>query len=569
MKNQSCSVLILMVLLTACAPQSVATPLPIPVATNTSPAAATAKPTQTLEPTSTPVITNTPIASTTPGPTHTPVAGFPLDSCPNLKEANVSKTGVLEIIYDYRSRKLSGGDGPSDIPTPPPWLHIQYNTLMLDTQFWIWSEDTQATVSIAVPANAKGPEISTDHHWILFRRDSGEIKSAGYFFGIIKSELWVMDINGQNEKKLATISINELQSRNPNIMYASLAYGWVPHTNSIYYRVELISEGAINTTDAFMLIDIHAGEAIRLAQPGKAPYIVFAPDGLQAAILTADELPEVDAGNYGSQPAVLMNGGELQLVNTNDGSVQFILPIQIKDNFLEYSPDGKYVVGLSDEGIVRMNTRDGTWQKIPLKYMNASDKLPEFTWVDNSTILVPVTNLPNPDANFTIWRVTLDNGSAQPVQIFSGDTNSVKFSPDGNYLTYHKTEKQAEAPNGKFATFLNPSAKLGGGQPPDLSLAELNTGNILATLEASSLISWSPNSNYYIYGQYEQVNQQYIEHFYLGQIGAELIPFVNTKDYPPFYNARWVDAKRFVLDAECEIRLFSFGTTVQELTIIP
>jgi len=496
------------------------------------------------------------------------VAGFPLDSCPNLKEANVSKAGVLEVTYDYRSRKLSGGDGPSDLPTPPPWLDIQYSNLRLDTQFWIWSEDTQATVSITVPANAKGPEISTDHHWILFRRDFGEIRSAGYFIGIIKSELWVMDIHGQNEKKLATVSINEVKARNPTIQYASLAYGWVPHTDKIYYKVELAGEGG-DTTDAFMLVDIHSGAAIPLAQPGKAPYIVFAPDGLQAAILTPDETPQMDAGNYGSQPAALINGGELQLVNTNDGSVQFTLPIQIKDSFLEYSPDGKYVVGLSDEGIVRMNTRDGTWQKIPLKYATASGELPDLKWVDDTTVFVPITNLPNPDANFTIWRVTLNDASAQPVQTFSGDTNSVKFSPDGNYLTFHKPEKQAKAPNGQYATFLNPSPKLGGGQPPNLSLADLKTGNILATLEASSLISWSPNSNYYVYGQYEQVNQPYIEHFYLGQIGAEPIPLVSTKDYPPFHDANWVDAERFVLDAECAIRLFSFGTTIQEVTIIP
>jgi len=190
-------------------------------------------------------------------------------------------------------------------------------------------------------------------------------------------------------------------------------------------------------------------------------------------------------------------------------------------------------------------------------------------WVGNSTILVPVSNLPNPDANFTIWRVTLDDASAQPVQTFSGDTNSVEFSPDGNYLTFRKPEKQAEAPNGKYATFLKPRVALGGGQPPNLSLADLHTGNILATLEAIYLLSWSPDSSYYIYGQYEPVNQSYIVHFYFSQIGAEAIPLVNTKDYPPSHYARWVDAQRFVLDTECAIRLFSFGTTIQEVTIIP
>ena len=288
----------------------------------------------------------------------------------------------------------------------------------------------------------------------------------------------------------------------------------------------------------------------QLAQQGKAQNIAFAPDGSQAAILTTGELPHVDTANFGNQPALLLDGGELRLVNTNDGSVEFILPIQIKDNFLEYSPDGKYVIGLAYDSIVRVNVKDGTWEKITLNYTTEYGTLPKFTWVDNSTILVPITNPPNPDANFTIWRVSLTDVSAQPVQTFFGDISSVIFSPDGNYLSFRKPI----------------------GQPLIFSLANLNTGNILATLEANDFVFWSPNSDYYVYGQRvkpESGNDFYKIQVYAGQIGKEPVLLGSILQLAYYGRWLWVDAERFVLDADCGIRLFSVSTTVHEITIIP
>lgn len=571
MKTRSLLLLIFIVLVTACTPQSVATPSPALISTNSPLATATPEFTQTQEPTFTPAITNTPLATTTPGPTHTPMAGFPLNSCANLKEAKISDTGVLEVIYDYRSRKFNGGDsGDLDIPTPPPWLEIQYNNLMLDTQFWFWNEDTQKTVSVPLPSDAKGPEISADHHWIVFRRDFGEIKSAGYFFGIIKSELWVIDINGQNEKKLATVSINELKTRNPNINRAILDYGWVPRTDSIYYQVELVKEGVSDTTyDAFMLVDIHSKKMIQLAQPGKAPNIVFAPDGSQAAVLT---------------------DGKLTLVSTEDGSVQFTLPIPIMDNlgpdglesraFLAdstyfigyseglksraYSPDSKYLIGFSEDGIVRVNAKEGKWQIIPLKYAgntgaSGDPYYPEFSWIGDSTILIPIRNIPNPDANFTIWRINLIDAVALPVQSFTGYASPVIISPDGNYLVFGKLKKLSNSPSPAYVAFQKLGGRLGGMPPPNMTLADLNTGSILTTWEAVESFAWSQNSNYFIYRQYT---------YYVGRVGEEPIRLGSFSGYSYFFGV-WVDGERFVLDADCEIRLITVGANIQDVTIIP
>jgi WD40 repeat protein len=548
---------IFITLLAACAAPNTATLAPTPPAFTNPPLPTTAPQlTQTSEPTSTPDITNTPLATSTPGPTHTPVAGFPLDSCPNLKEAKVSSVGNLEIIYDYRSlHTQGGGEGGGDGP-PSPGLYLEYNNLMLNTSFWLWNEDTQKTVSFPLPSDAAGPEISTDHHWLLFRRDIGEIKM----------ELWVMDTNGQNEKKLATVSFDEIKAHHPDIWFATLEYGWIPHTNSIYYKVEVQPPGEEDSypppiNDAFVLVDIHSGKAIQLAQPGKDPEIIFAPDGSQAAILTTSEPPQTDAANYGSHPAMLLNGGELRLINTNDGNVEFILPIQIKDNFLEYSPDGKYLIGLSYDGIIRMNAKDGTWQKIILNNIGTYGVLPKFTWVKNSTILIPIANQPNPDENFTIWRVSLDDPAAQPIQTFSGDTISIQISPDGNYLTFQK-----------------PGTKTRGGQPTILSLADLNTGNIVATFEASDSLFWSPNSDYYIYVQRreqegETVNAHDDIQIYVSQIGKEPILLESISEnilaYSYFFQGTWVDRDRFILDDDCKVKLISVGAAINEVTLIP
>ena len=308
MKTPSLLLLILIILVTACTPQSTATPPPTPVVTNT------------------PAITNTPLATTTPEPTQTleptrappKITRIPVEACSRLLDASISNTGVLEIIYTQR--------GPQFFELPDGFSGFAPGDD--NTQLWSWNEETGKTAALLIPSDAVGPRISADRRWIVFRRNISRQD-----FGEKHSELWVIDINGQNERKLATFSFDEVKTRNPDLQveFAGVGYGWAPNTDQVYYDVAIYGADISvrpRTYDAFVLVDIYSGKTIPLVQPGKAANIIFAPDGSQAAVLT---------------------DGKLSLVNTKDGSVQFTLPTPLRNSLglvstksLAYSPDGKY-----------------------------------------------------------------------------------------------------------------------------------------------------------------------------------------------------------------------------------
>ncbi len=532
MKTHVLFLLIFIIMVTACAPQDVATPVPTPAFTDTTPPTVTPRPTQTLEPTPIPI----------------QVTKISTEACSELVDTTSSNAGALEVIYTQRGSQFF------ELPEGFTGFTPGDN----NTKLWLWNEERGKTRAILLPSDAVGPRISADHRWIVFRRVI--LKQD---FGETQSELWVIDTYGQNEKKLASFSFDEVKTRNLDLHFdfASVDYGWVAGTNQIYYNVTVDGEDISvrpPTYDAFVLIDINSGKKIPLAQPGRAATIIFAPDGSQAAVLT---------------------DGKLNLVNAKDGSVQFTLPIRLRDSLglvgkesLSYSPDGKYLIGFADDDIVRMNTKDGQWQTIPLTYTiltggNGYAYTVGYSWVGNSTILVPLTNLPGgvsainydagsrakPELGFTLWEVNLVQGMSQQIQTFTGFANPDSISPDGHYVAFRIFETQADAPNGQFTAFLSPRAKLGGGSPPNMILADVNTGEKILTIEGISFFAWSPYSNYYVYVQRgESVNGVFTQPLYLGQIGADPIPFETTeKGHPLFYNVKWVDAQRFVMDLDC------------------
>jgi Tol biopolymer transport system component len=315
-----------------------------------------------------------------------------------------------------------------------------------------------------------------------------------------------------------------------------LNYGWVSSTNKIYYTIEPGGGiGGPETYDTYALIDVDSGQAISLAKSGEASNIIFAPDGSQAAVLTASEL---------------------RLVNTKDGKVQFTLPMSLSSfgvggsSSPSYSPDGKYIIDFTGDGIVRMNAEDGQWQVIPLKYTiivsaegDSSPSLsPQFTWVGSSTMLLPILDSdqphvvqlgePDPNWTFTVWQVDLADGTAHPVHAFTGYQPSVVFSPDGNRLAFQKF--QGVAPS----------------QTMDLFLADLATGEILETIEDSVFGVWSPDSNEYIYStglpmkKGETDNSKY----YLGLIGGK----PTLMNWSISGSVWWLDPNRPVTD--CKIR---------------
>jgi hypothetical protein len=501
MKKHSLFLVILLILIIACAPQSKATSSPAPVFTNTPLATVTPLPTQTPEPT----------------PASIPVIETPLESCTEIIEAKISNTGILEVIYA----------DDTGFSQSAPLSKFGYSNSI--AKLWQWSDSTQMAIPFPVPPNGFGLELSTDRHHIIFRRDNGENQS----------EIWVIDADGQNEKRLATFRYDEIAARYSadlakNGGFISYDYDWIPNKDKIFYSVDaLIGSGdyipAVN--DKFVLVDVNSGKKISLTIPADMEKFEFAPDGGQMAILTPSEL---------------------QVLSTQDGQVQFKIQTSLNDP--TYSPDGKYIVDFIDGGILRIDAKDGKQQIIPLKYTIMSSRtegpsygpLPDFRWIDNSTLLMSSLNSdkryvsallpPDPSWTFTVWEVDLANGSTHPIQTFKGDPYA-SFSPDMKRLAFLKYQ-------GVLPT-----------QTRDLILADLAKGKIVETIEGGVFNGWFPDSNRYLYttgdpypppGKGDPGKSDIVSRHYLGQIGKEPV----LVDSIPLGFGKWVDKNRLVINCK-------------------
>lgn len=475
MKTSSFSFVICIVLITACAPQSVATPSSQPVITNIPLATATPQSTQTVAPTLIPV----------------PVGDILLDSCTQIIETKISSAGALEVVYKSTDWNAGGF-----------------------TKLWLWNEDAQDAVPFPMPPNVFDPKLSEDHRRIIFRRDSEESQS----------EIWVIDANGQNENRLATIRYDEIKARYPAdfTKYAALDFDWVANTDKIFYYVGEWGEVGLRLYDKFVLVDINSGMAISLTIPSRLKKFEFAPNGNQIAVQTESEL---------------------RVFSTQDGRMQFAIQASLNNPI--YSPDSKYIIDTMAEGILRIDARDGQQQIIPLKYSNVDSLVsegpfrpqPYFTWVDNSTLILPSLDpgqqyVMNPDNTFTLWQVDLIDATSHPIGIFSGLSFSHIFSPDKTRLAFYKFQG------------VNSS------QTRDLLIADLATGEILETIDGGVFEAWSPDSDEYIYstGHPAQKGDTDNSRNYLGVIGSEPILLDLSIEGSVWSGWWWLNRNRFVMD---------------------
>jgi len=517
MKLHPLFLLIFIVLLAACAPQSVATPSPVPVVTN--------KPLVTTTPTPEPtqIIESTPISI--------PMSEILLDSCRQIVEAKISSAGILEIVFEGNNNSLS-------------------NSVV--SEFWfsdsgqrissaIWSEDTQKAIPFPLPPGVFYAKISSDHRWLLFRHDATETQS----------EFWVIGMDGKDAKKLGSVRLDEtIKAKYPD-RYFSLAYGWVPNTDKFFYEVDVFyaEEYSPLIVDKFVLVDVNSGKTIPVTIPSDIQTFSFAPDGSQMAILT-------ESG--------------LRVLNTQDGRTLFT--IQASLNEPTYSPDGKYILDFIDGGILLIDAQAGQQQIIPLKYTIISTRtegpsfgpLPDFKWISNSTFIFSSLNLDerfffpifksDPNWTFTVWQVDLAGRTTHPIQTFNGTPYQASFSPDMKYLAFLKYEGTLPS------------------QTKELILADLATGEILETIAGGVFEIWFPDSNQYLYttntinpspdpspdppptlqpGKGDPGAIDIIIKHYLGQIGKEPVLANSSLFDLGRYGWWWVDKNRLV--ADCKI----------------
>ena len=508
MKIFRCSLLIFITVLTACAPQNTLTQLPAPISTKTSFASTTPVSTQTLEPTATPI-------------TPTEVT---LDPCSRIVEAKISTSGILEVVLEYEVE--SSDSIISEFGSPDGTRHLNLA---------LWSEETRRAVPIPLPLDALNPKISTDHRWILFRRDRSETQS----------EFWVIGADGKGERQLGIVSLDEkIKARYPDGLF-SLDYGWIPNTDTFFYEVD-VTYGQIPPLiiESFVLVDVNSEKVVSLTNPSHIDQYRFSPDGSQMAFKTEQELT---------------------VLSVKDGQEQFT--IQASLNYFMYSRDGNYIIDFTDDGILRIDARNGQQQIISLKYTVLSTQaepsgyspLPDFTWADDSTLflislnsdqryifLIPFLFNPDPDWIFTVWQIDLAAGTVHPIQSFRGDPSTARISPDMKWLAFQKYEVSAES------------------KTRDLYLANLASGEILETISGGLFYVWLPGLEKYLYstgfpypppgkgdsttvpGESVTVNE------YLGQVGG--ISILMNWDNVYWYDWWWADENRLVTD--CKIVTF-------------
>lgn len=509
MKNIRCSLLIFITGLIACAPQSTMTQTSAPVSSKTPLPSTTPVPTQTLEPIATPIIP----------------AEITLDPCSRIVEVKVSNSVVLEAVIE---KEVESSDPIiSEFGSPDGTRHMNLA---------LWSEETHQAVPIPLLPDALDPKISTDHRWVLFRRDTSEIQS----------EFWVVDADSKKAKKLATVNLDEeIKARYPDGLF-SLDYGWVPTADIFYYIVDvsyILGEyEAITINERFVLIDANSGKAVYPTNPSEINEFEFSPDGSQMAIQTENEF---------------------YVLSTQDGRKQFTIRVSL-NNFI-YSPDGKYIIDFTEEGILRIDAEDGQQYTIPLKYTiffsqaegTFYEPLPDFTWVDDSALLlislnsdipflwkIPFFNNPDPDWMFTIWQVNLENGTTHPIQVFRGDPSTAKISPDNKRLAFQKFEVSDKS------------------KKRDLYLADLASGEILETITDGLFKEWFPDSKKYFYstgnpypqpgkGDPGSSTSESVINYYLGKVGENpiLMKWDNVQ-LQPWFDWWWVDENRLVTDCK-------------------
>lgn len=231
-----------------------------------------------------------------------------------------------------------------------------------------------------------------------------------------------------------------------------------------------------------------------------------------------------------------------------------------------YSPDGNYIVDFTDEGILRINAGNSQQLTIPLKYTvlhtqtepSGYEPLPNFTWISDSTLLlaslnsdqrliflIPFIFNPNPDWTFTVWQVNLEDGTAQPIQVFRGDPSTARFSPDTQWLAFQKFDVSAKS------------------KTREMYLANLASGEILETIADGLFYEWIPDSERYLYstgvpypppvkGDPITVTGERVINYYLGQVDGNSM--LMNWDKVSWYDWRWVDQNRLVTD--CKIVTF-------------
>lgn len=470
--------------------------------------------TETVIPTSTPALENTrtPEEQPTPSPEFLPST----TPCLDLPETPPPPAagGLLRIVFK------------SD---PAPIAASILGSIQIDidsTTLRVWKEETQTAEPVSLPAGVADPRFSSDYQLVHFLKVVSDQEA----------EFWVVDNQGNHPRRLidtSTLFNVDGLSQIEGVEY-SLTYNWLPGSHLLaYHLIEQAVGGVAGQLATSVFVDADAGQVTWSIPPGRGFLLGYSPDGGQVAVLDLDPT----------------SSAPLQLIRAQDGRIQFTLPTSMRSfgpvgsSSPVYSPDGKYAVGFSDDGVVRVNAENGQWQVIPLPYTAISSPgdsvyylSPKITWIEADSFLMPVSNAgqegevielfelaTDPTATFTVWQIDLSQAEAQPVNTFTGDVVSVLLSPDGSRLAFRMVPE-------------------GGGEPV-LQIADLKSGQVFHKVgENTCCLEWGPDSARFLYIEGQDFPYEGTGSVYLGEVCKEPVLIADVDA-----SVEWIDANRFLL----------------------
>jgi hypothetical protein len=436
MKPKIIVLLVFLWFLAACTPNAIAPTAevesrPTAVATALAEATATAVP-PTLERQPIPTITPTPVtAVSTPSPSST------YDRC---LDANATAQ-------------------PLPRAEPASLLYSEAGNLKL------WQEGMATAVSLTTSGDVQYGQRSLDGALVAFVRTVPQETA----------ELWVVSANGQNERRLATVSLADyLAQAEEYVVDAQLRYTWLPasHKVAYWFSPTLDALGSL-PQEAVTVVDADTGAAISLFGGGEVARWHSSPDGRLVATFIQDGVRLID-----------MATGQVlhDLALPGSGS---------PDQTTSFSPDGRYLAAFASGGVAIIDTSSGSLNLVPLEYVTIGAGhfaiWPAIQWLPDGrsfqTIISNTDNVfGNADVTFTVWQVDASAQTAVPLHTFMGDPTSAWIAGNGRYLAYYKlTDSQSNT--------------------RELSLADLESGETVLydRGQAIELIQWHPNGVQFVY----------------------------------------------------------------------
>jgi Tol biopolymer transport system component len=329
----------------------------------------------------------------------------------------------------------------------------------------LWQEGMATAVSLTTSGDVKGGQLSPDGALVAFVRTVPQETA----------ELWVVSADGQNERRLAAVSLADyLAGAESYVVDVQLSFRWLPETHKLSFWLSPTLDALGDLPqEAVTVVDADSGAAVPLFGGGEVARWEFSRDGHLAATFIQDGVRLIDTAT-----------GQLlhDLALPGSGS---------PDQSTSFSPDGRFLAAFAASGVAIIDTSDGSQSLIPLEYLTIGAGhyaiWPGIQWLpDGRSFLSIVPNTEdvwgNVDVTFTVWQVDVEAKTADPLHTFTGDPTSAWFAANGRYLAFYKiASSQSNA--------------------RELYLADLQSGQtaLYDRGQAIELIQWHPNGVQFVY----------------------------------------------------------------------